>query len=92
MNWKAAAFVFIGLAGLLLFLYCGLNTAERGITELLALEETPLRVLSLALEENGILITFAGRCYFFDCRRYMDIYTNLFSELCKICNNSYFSR
>ena len=55
MNWRALAIVFTGFAGLLVFLYWGLNTAERGIQELLAVE-TPLKVFSCTFEEKGISI------------------------------------
>lgn len=66
MNWRAVAVVLAGFVFLFSFLYWGLNTAEKGINELLALDAASLRAFNLSLEKDGVSILFAGRFYFFD--------------------------
>jgi len=78
LNWKTVLVVLIGFVGLIVFLYWGLNTAERGIHELLAADETPIPVFRFILEEKGVSILFAGRSYFLDCHRCLDFFSVLF--------------
>lgn len=60
MRAKPLALFFLGIALFLLIVYCGLNAAERGLRELLALEEHEL-AFSFGMEEGSLVIFFAGK-------------------------------
>ncbi|MDO9534313.1 MAG: hypothetical protein Q7J85_03050 [Bacillota bacterium] len=64
---KPLAFFFLGILLLVLFLSWGLNTAERGMQEILALEG-PLASLDFKLTDGELLITFAGDNYYLPYR------------------------
>jgi len=59
---KPLAFFFLGILLLIVFLYWGLNTAEKGMQEILALEG-PSASLRFELTDEELLITFAGDHY-----------------------------
>ncbi|NLX91941.1 MAG: hypothetical protein GXZ07_10255 [Firmicutes bacterium] len=77
MSWRAVVVVLAGFVCLFSFLYWGLNTAEKGINELLALDGASLQAFSLSLEKDVVSILFAGRCYFFDRGRFLDFFSYL---------------
>lgn len=57
---KSLAFFIFGLMIFLMIVYWGLNTVEKGIQHVLALESTA-QALQFELTEEGFLLTFAGR-------------------------------
>ena len=71
--------VLLGLATLLAFLYVGLNTAERGTQELVGLN-IDSRALCFTTEEEGLIITFAGRNYSLPWKSYGKNMLDIFLE------------
>lgn len=62
MKRKPLALFFLCFLLFLLLIYCGLNMAERGLKELIALEE-PDSAFNFKREEGRLVINFAGRNY-----------------------------
>jgi len=74
---KPLAFFFLGTLLLVLFLYWGLNTAEQGMQEILALEG-PSESLDFSLTDGKFLITFAGGKYSLPYRSYLETLRRIF--------------
>lgn len=74
---KPLAFFFLGTLLLVLFLYWGLNAAEKGIQEILALEG-PSESLDFTLTDGGLLITFAGDNYLLPYRSCLEKFRWIF--------------
>lgn len=59
---KPAALFLLGIVLFLLLVYCGLSVAEKGVLELKALSN-PAGILHCKLENNKIIVVFAGKRY-----------------------------
>jgi len=59
---KPAALFLLGIVFFLLLVYCGLFVAEKGVLELTALSD-PAGILHCKLENNKIIVIFAGKTY-----------------------------
>jgi hypothetical protein len=64
---KPLVFFLLGTMLLVLFLSWGLNTAEKGMQEILAIEGPPA-ALEFKLSDGIFLITFAGDNYYLPYR------------------------
>ncbi len=67
---KLLAFFFLGLVMLFFLVYLGLNVAERGLHELLALEK-PCRAMHIEQLGGETVFYFAGGSYRFPHRFYL---------------------
>ena len=74
---RPLAFFLLGTLLLFLFLSWGLNTAEKGIQEILAIEGPPAS-LDFKLTDGELLITFAGDNYYLPYRSCLEKLRGIF--------------
>lgn len=65
---KPAALFLLGIMLFLLLVYCGLYAAEKGMLELTALQN-PAGALHCKLENDKIIIIFAGKKYYLSFKK-----------------------